>query len=77
MNEEIKEAKRNLEKWLMDPHELGQKPFKIEYTNSFIDEDGISCMIFKYKASMFGKWMLKSFFNFRHRIKTKDQAKEI
>lgn len=39
MNNEIKEAILELEKWLLDPHELGHKPSKIEYTNSFTDED--------------------------------------
>ena len=46
MNNEIKEAILELEKWLSDSHELGHKPSKIEYTNSFTDEDGIKCMIF-------------------------------
>ncbi|MDE6111489.1 MAG: hypothetical protein K2F65_06185, partial [Eubacterium sp.] len=58
MSNEIKEAIIELERWLSDSRELGQKPFKIEYTNSFEDEDGIKCMIFKYKKSIFGKWLL-------------------
>lgn len=58
MFKEINEAKLELEKWLSDPHELGKKPSKIEYTNSFEDEDGIKCMIFKYKRNIFGKWLL-------------------
>lgn len=58
MNNEIKEAILELEKWLSDPHELGHKPSKIEYTNSFTDEDGIKCMIFKYKKSILGEWLL-------------------
>ena len=58
MNEEIKKAKEELEKWLSDPHELGYKPRVIEYANSFEDEDGIKCMIFKYKKSIFGEWLL-------------------
>ena len=41
MNEEIKNAMIELENWLSDPQELGKKPAKIEYTNSFEDEDGI------------------------------------
>ena len=58
MNDEIKKAKVKLENWLSDPNELGHKPKVIEYTNSFEDEDGIKCMIFKYKKSIFGKWLL-------------------
>ncbi|WP_298021423.1 hypothetical protein [uncultured Dysosmobacter sp.] len=58
MNEEIKSAMAELENWLSDPHELGHKPNKVEYTNKFEDEDGISCMIFKFKTSLFGKWYL-------------------
>lgn len=58
MNNEIKEGLLKLENWLSDPRELGCKPSKIEYTNSFEDEDGIKCMIFKYKKSLTGKWML-------------------
>ena len=58
MNNEVKEAMLELEKWLLDPHELGHRPSKIEYTNSFEDEDGIKCMIFKYKKSILGKWLL-------------------
>ena len=49
MNEEIKNAMVELENWLSDPQELGKKPIKIEYANSFEDEDGIRCIIFKYK----------------------------
>lgn len=58
MNDEIKGAMLELEGWLSDPHELGCKPAKIEYTNSFVDEDGIRCMIFKYKKAILGKWLL-------------------
>ena len=43
---------------MADPAELGRKPAKIEYTASFEDEDGIKCMIFKFKKSFFGKWLL-------------------
>lgn len=58
MSNETKEAILELENWLSDPRELGHKPAKIEYTNSFTDEDGIKCMIFKYKKSILGKWLL-------------------
>ena len=49
MNNEIANAMKELENWLADPAELGRKPAKIEYTASFEDEDGIKCMIFKFK----------------------------
>ena len=58
MNEEINKAMLDLEKWLSNSHELGRKPSKIKYTNTFEDSDGIKCMIFKYKKSFFGKWLL-------------------
>ena len=58
MNDEIEKAKLNLENWLSDSHELGHKPKVVKYANSFEDEDGIKCMIFKYKKSIFGKWLL-------------------
>ncbi len=53
----IEQAKENLSEWLSDFRELGQKPVKIEYTNSF-EEEGIHCFIFKYKKTILGKWML-------------------
>ena len=56
MNETIKNAMAELEDWLSDPSELGKKPAKIEYTNAFTDEDGINCLIFKYKKNVLGKW---------------------
>ncbi len=58
MNNEIKNAMVELKNWLSDSHELGKKPSKIEYTTSFEDEDGIRCMIFKYKKNILGKWLL-------------------
>ena len=48
----------SLEDWLSDPSELGKKPTKIEYTNAFADEDGINCLVFKYKKNLLGKWLL-------------------
>ena len=51
-------AKETLVSWLEDIRELGCKPYKVEYTSSFIDEDNIKCYIFKYKKSMFSKWWL-------------------
>lgn len=38
--------------------ELGKKPTKIEYTNAFADEDGINCLVFRYKKNLLGKWLL-------------------
>lgn len=52
------EEKQNVIKWLEHPHELGCKPNKIEFTNEFTDEDGIQCMIFKYKKSILSPWLL-------------------
>ncbi|MCM1089843.1 MAG: DUF4261 domain-containing protein [Butyrivibrio sp.] len=54
----IDNAVSQLEEWLSDPRELGKKPSKVEYVESFEDEDGISCMIFKFKKSMLSKWLL-------------------
>ncbi len=54
----IEAAVCQLEEWLSDPRELGKKPSKVEYVESFEDEDGISCMIFKFKKSMFSKWLV-------------------
>ena len=51
MNKTIKNAMEELEDWLSDPSELGKKPTKIEYTNAFADEDGINCLVFKYKKN--------------------------
>ena len=58
MNNEIEEAMLKLEEWLSHPNELGCRPSNIEYTNSFTDEDGIKCIIFKYKKTVLGKWLL-------------------
>ena len=41
-----------------DPRELGKKPVKIEFSKEFIDEDGITCKIFKFKKSILSPWML-------------------
>lgn len=58
MDNNIKDEMQELENWLADPHEFGHKPFKIEYTNHFVDKDGISCTIFKFKKNLTGKWLL-------------------
>ena len=56
-NYKIEQAKKKLSEWLSDFRELGQKPARIEYTNSF-EEGEISCMIFKYKKTILSKWLL-------------------
>lgn len=58
MSEDIINAQEELTNWLKDPRELGKKPYKIEYVNMIEDEDGIKCYIFKYKTSIFGKYLL-------------------
>lgn len=55
---QITQAQSELEIWLSDIRELGCKPYKIEYSTSFEDEDHIRCHIFKYKKSMLSKWYL-------------------
>ncbi len=54
----IEDGARQLGEWLSDPRELGKKPAKVEYVESFADKDDIQCMIFKYKKSAFSKWLL-------------------
>lgn len=54
----LADAKNRLAEWLSDERELGARPAKMEYVESFVDEDEIACMIFKYKKSLFSKWML-------------------
>lgn len=54
----IAEAKEQMAQWLSDPRELGAKPSQMEYVDSFTDEDEITCHIFKYKKSLFSKWMI-------------------
>lgn len=57
-NEIISNAIAELENWLAYPSELGAKPAATEYSCSFEDEDGIFCMVFKYKKTPGGKWLL-------------------
>ena len=52
------EEKQAVIEWLMHPNELGCKPSKIEYTNEFVSEDGIRCIIFKFKKSLLSPWLL-------------------
>mgnify|MGYP004712867823 FL=1 len=57
MTDSINAAAQELEVWLADPHELGRKPAKVEYVN-FFEDNGIRCLIFRYRKSLFGKWLL-------------------
>lgn len=52
------EAKQYVSDWLAHPTELGARPYKLEFTSEFTDEDGIHCLIFKYKKSMLAPWLL-------------------
>lgn len=54
----INNAKKQLDKWLAHPNELGFSPEKIEYTNSFVDKDNIKCLIFKYQETAKSKCLL-------------------
>lgn len=54
----IEEEKQNVIEWLNHPSELGCRPKKIEFTKEFTDDEGIHCMIFKYKKSLFSPWLL-------------------
>ncbi|MGN0159991.1 MAG: DUF4261 domain-containing protein [Lachnospiraceae bacterium] len=56
--QKYEDEKQRVIEWLEDPHELGKKPSKIEFTKEFTDEDGINCKIFKYKKSLMAPWML-------------------
>ena len=52
------EEKQAVIEWLEHPSELGKKPHAIEFTSQFTTEDGIECMIFKYKKSLVSPWLL-------------------
>ena len=52
------EEKIAVSEWLEHPSELGKKPYAIEFTTRFTTEDGIECMIFKYKKSLVSPWLL-------------------
>jgi len=43
--------------WLSNPNELGKVPVKIELAGEF-DLHGMNYYYFKYKKSLFGKWLL-------------------
>lgn len=52
------EERQRVIEWLEHPNELGCKPQKIEFTQEFTDEDGIQCMIFKYRKTLLSPWLL-------------------
>ena len=53
--EQLYAAQTAMIEWLSDPHELGKKPFKIECAGEF-DFNEMHYYIFKFKASLLGKW---------------------
>ena len=52
------EAKKMVMMWLKHPTELGTWPQKVVFTSEFTDEDGIQCMIFKYRKKFLSPWLL-------------------
>jgi len=50
-------ATQSMIDWLANERELGHKPSKIEIAGQF-DLHGMHYYIFKYKKTMFGKWLL-------------------
>jgi len=58
MNREQRQAAQEaMTAWLSDEHELGKKPNKIECAGEF-EYNEMRYYIFKFKASVFGKWMV-------------------
>ncbi len=55
--EQLKAAQKEMIDWLADPHELGKKPSKIECAGEF-DFNEMHYYIFKFKAGLFGKWLV-------------------
>lgn len=58
MNNEINESINALKEFLSKPENLGKPPIKILYTNSFRARHYKNGLIFKYKTSIFGKWLI-------------------
>ncbi|MBO7515970.1 MAG: DUF4261 domain-containing protein [Lachnospiraceae bacterium] len=54
----VEEAKKNVIEWLKHPNELGKEPQAVEYVKSFQDEEGMDCMIFKYRKGRLSPWLL-------------------
>lgn len=50
-------AKQAMAEWLSHPQELGKAPVKIECAGE-ITLHNLTYYLFKYKKSMFGKWLL-------------------
>lgn len=44
--------------WLKHPNELAKAPAKIEFVKEFTDEEGIHCLIFRFKKGIFSPWMM-------------------
>ena len=58
MNEkQLNAATQAMVKWLSDKHELGKAPNKMECAGVF-DYHEMHYYIFKYKVSIFGKWLV-------------------
>ena len=57
MEEQKNEALRAMTEWLKQPSAMGKKPIHIEYADAF-DYNGLRYYIFKFKKSIFGKWLL-------------------
>lgn len=55
--EQLYAAQEAMVQWLADEHELGKKPSKIECAGEF-DFNEMHYYIFKYKASVLGKWLV-------------------
>ncbi len=54
---QLQAATQSMINWLADEHELGKAPYKIECTGTF-EYEGLRFYMFKYKVSLFGKWLL-------------------
>lgn len=55
--EQLNAAQEAMIEWLSDSHELGKKPAKIECAGEF-NYNGMHYYIFKFKAGLFGKWLV-------------------
>lgn len=55
---DFENEKQEIIEWLKHPNELGKAPSKIEYVKEFTDEEGAHCLIFRFKPSMFSKWLM-------------------
>lgn len=55
---EYEKERAEVVEWLKHPNELGKKPSKIEYVKNFTDEDGVHCLIFRFKTGLFSPWLM-------------------